>query len=108
MTKPIRPEDIGAAKVENFPAAVFDAFNAEITAKFQAGMARIRQDVVVQRLIDGGFKRQEIFDAGWLNVEDAYRAAGWKVNYDKPGFNEIGEAYFEFIRPVSHRSAGQS
>lgn len=105
MSKPIRPEEVGAAKVETFPAAVFDAFNAEIAARFQAGHARVKQNAIVERLVGAGFKRQEIFDAGWLNVEDAYRAAGWKVAYEKPGFNEMGEAEFDFQR--AHNGRGK-
>lgn len=99
MSKPIRPEEVGAAKAVVIPAAVFDAFNAEIAARFEHDTATVKQEAVVARLENGGISRREIFDRGWLNVEEAYRAAGWKVVYDKPGFNETGEAYFTFEAP---------
>jgi hypothetical protein len=97
MSKPIRPQDVGAAKTECIPAAVFDAFNAEISARFSGRSATVMQEAVVARLVDGGMKRSEIFAAGWLNVEEEYNASGWKVRYEKPGFNESGSAYFEFV-----------
>jgi hypothetical protein len=96
MSKPISPSEVAAAKREHIPAAVFDAFNAEIVANFTAGRAKVLQKDVVQRLVDGGMDRQEIFDKGYLNVEEVYRAEGWRVEYDKPGFNETYDASFEF------------
>jgi hypothetical protein len=41
-------------------------------------------------------ERGEIFHRGWLDVEDAYRAEGWTVVYDKPGYNESYAASFTF------------
>ncbi len=99
MSKPITPQEVGAAKVAHIPAAVFDAFNAEIARHFTNGSATVRQEAVERRLIEGGLPRSEIFEAGWLNVEEAYRSAGWKVEYDKPGYNETGEATFKFKAP---------
>lgn len=96
MSKPIKPEDVGAQKANFIPEAVFDAFNAEIIAHFTHGSAKVIQERVVSRLIGGGMSRHEIFDSGMLNVEEAYRAMGWKVEYEKPGYNESGEAYFTF------------
>lgn len=96
MSKPIRPQDIGTAKAEHFPSAVFDAFNAEIARRFSGGVALVRQSDVVDRLAQTGLKRGEIFANGWLNVEEAYREAGWHVRYEKPGFNESGDSTFEF------------
>jgi len=40
--------------------------------------------------------RDEIFDRGWLDVEDLYRISGWRVEYHKPGYNETYEPTFEF------------
>lgn len=104
MSKPIRPQDIGSAKAEHFPAAVFDAFNAEITHRYFGKRAVVKQSAVVERLVKAGFGRSEIYSSGWLNVEDAYRAAGWTVGYEKPGFNESGEATFEFRASQGERN----
>lgn len=96
MTKPISPAEVAAAKREHIPAVVFEAFNAEIAANFTGGRAKVLQKDVVARLVEGGMDRQVIFDKGYLNVEEAYRAEGWRVEYDKPGYNESYDASFEF------------
>lgn len=99
MSKPISPDAIGAEQAVQFPAAVFDAFNAEIASRFSNDRATVLQAAVVTRLVAGGaFTRKEIFESGYLNIEEAYRAAGWDVEYDKPGYNESGEAKFVFTR----------
>lgn len=100
MSKPIRPQDVGAAKAEYFPSAVFDAFNAEIAHRYFGGLAVVKQGAVVDRLVEAGLKRSEIYSSGWLNVEDAYREAGWVVRYEKAGFNENGDSIFEFRAPA--------
>lgn len=43
-----------------------------------------------------GLSRQEIFDNRLLDVEDVFRSQGWKVEYDKPGYNESYPATFTF------------
>jgi len=37
-----------------------------------------------------------IFDNHWLDVEPIFEDCGWKVEYDKPGFNENYPATFKF------------
>lgn len=37
-----------------------------------------------------------MLDREHLDVEDVYRAAGWEVTYDKPGYNETYDATFTF------------
>lgn len=96
MSKPIRPEEVGGHKATVIPAAVFDAFNAEIAARYEGGRAEVTQKAVMDRLTRAGLERREVFDRGWLNVEAAYEDFGWKVRYEKPGFNEGGEAFFTF------------
>lgn len=54
------------------------------------------QDEIVQKLVARGLKRSDIFENHWLDFEDAYRASGWGVEYDKPGFNETYQARFIF------------
>ena len=39
---------------------------------------------------------QEVYDRNLLDVEDAYRKLGWKVAYDKPGYNEAYEGTYQF------------
>ncbi len=94
--KPIRPADVGELKAENFPAEVFDAFNELIAAEFVGNSATFRQDEVVKLMKSKGLSSRDIFDKGWLNVEAAYTAVGWVVEYDKPAYNEDYPATFTF------------
>jgi hypothetical protein len=96
MSGPMRPDEMVAAKKLVIPDAIWDAFNAEIAQRFVGGLAIVPQRAVVDRLVAAGANEREIFDNGWLNVEDGYRAHGWRVEYDKPGWNESYEAHYKF------------
>ncbi len=101
---PIRPDEIAKQKKNDFPDTVFLAFNEHIAKKFTNKSAVVFQDDIVadiaQRL---GITVQAIFENGWLNVEEIYREAGWEVEYDKPGYNESGQAFFRFTQPFNKR-----
>lgn len=40
----------------------------------------------------------EVYRRRLLDVEELYRASGWKVEYDKPAYCEDFEAYFKFSK----------
>lgn len=107
--RPISPDQLTDAKSAAFPPEVFDAFNELICENMDGAEATIKQDDVVRRIIGKlgadapQYTRQQIFDRGWLNVEDAYRKAGWSVEYDKPGFNETYPATFTFKKGRKRR-----
>ncbi|MDG1949717.1 MAG: hypothetical protein P8J32_02740 [bacterium] len=42
--------------------------------------------------------RRKVFDEKRLDIEPAFEKDGWKVVYDKPGYNESGNAYFVFSK----------
>ncbi len=103
--KPITPQQAKSNRVAVLPSAVLEAFNELITENLDGKSATIGQNeaiALIQKkltLTDGGIyhlSAQEICDKGWLNIEDVYREAGWKVAYDKPGYNETYEATFKF------------
>jgi len=112
MTKPITPSQVGAAKATAIPHEVIRAFNELIAANCVNGRSVVKQSDVLDRMATlmrpAGFTdaseaarwRQSIFDVGYLNIEDLYRAAGWSVTYDKPGYNEPHyPATFTFSKP---------
>lgn len=102
---PIKPSDIPAAKQKHTPPQVIDIFNELIAKHFNEGRSVVKQsDVVseIERRVEGpdtdqmrAHWRQNVV-MPWLNVESIYRAAGWKVAYDKPAYNEPGGATFIF------------
>lgn len=97
--QPITPSEVIRGKRASIPDVVFEVFNELIAKKFDGISAVIGEDEVVQMLVKKGLKEGEIYGNHWLDVEDNYRSAGWKVEYDKPGFNEEHEATFEFSSP---------
>lgn len=105
--RPVRPEDIKANTA--FPDFVIQAFNDLITENLRNGVAYVLQEDIIKRIIAAQLPasvsssqisqlRSQIFSKRWLDVESVYRDAGWKVYYDKPGYNESYNAYFKFTR----------
>ena len=106
MTKiqPIRPDEAAARQQATIPDFVIEAFNACITAAYANGMATVYQDDVIAAILrtmqsdDDSANRARILRERWLDVEDLYRAKGWSVSSDKPGYNETYRAHFTFRR----------
>lgn len=103
MIKPITPSDAQKAKISIIPDFVIEAFNNKIVQSINSrNYAKVLQNSVIgeimycanERNID--VTREEIFAKGWLDIEQLFRDNGWTVLYDKPGYNESYEAYFEF------------
>ncbi len=93
---PIKPEDVGAAKLKHLPPEVIESFNELIARNFSSGSATVLQKDVVSSLVCKGFKSEDIFENHWLDVEEIFEKNGWKVSYDKPGYNESYDASFMF------------
>ena len=94
--RPLSPKEVVEKKISSIPDAVFEVFNELIAKDFNGAYAIVKQKEVVKILVDKGLKEKEIYDNHWLDVEEIYRKAGWKVEYDKPAYNESYGAYFEF------------
>ena len=105
MTEPIKPKDIVSAKKESMPDQVIEAFNELIAEKWDGSSSTVKQSDAVKRIISkfGWDKTQsnELFDNHWLDVEPIFRKAGWKVEYDKPGFNETYPATYTFEKKTT-------
>lgn len=96
--RPIKPEDIAIEKERTFPDVVFGSFNELITQKWNGNYAIFQQDDVIALMVEKGLKREEIFDKDWLNVEDVYESVGWRVEYDRPAYNESYPTTLTFTR----------
>ena len=102
-TKPIRPDEVSALRAATIPDFVIEAFNELIAANFSGNQAVVRQceavDVILAKSrwrVEPGLKREDVYSLHYLDVEHLYRAEGWEVEYDKPGFNENYEPKFFF------------
>ncbi len=96
--KPITKEE-ATIQLDNrvFPDFVIQAFNECISESQIKRTKVVTQENVIDRIIKlGNVTKKDVFENHWLDVEEHYRKAGWKVRYDRPGFNEDYKAYFEF------------
>jgi hypothetical protein len=97
-TQPIKPSEVTGVK----PDEVVAAFNELIEEKWDGAKAEVLQEEAVERIMykmnvaSKTFTREQIFSKGYLNIETLYRKNGWKVEYDKPGYNENYPASFIF------------
>ena len=120
MTKPITPAEAASHKAIVLPDFVIEAFNHMIALSLCNGRAEFKQKDVEKLIVDKallnyhtvpGYEPQPgektpsrasierlMINQHWLDVEDLYRSVGWRVTYDKPGYNETYDATFTFSR----------
>ncbi len=98
--KPISPQEARANQKAGIPDFVIAAFNEMISNKIGNNKSvRIKQDDVANLALKNapeGTTYQTLIDNHWLDVEPLFTEQGWKVEYDKPGFNETYAATFTF------------
>lgn len=99
MVNPISPSEVVKHKLRILPDLVITTFNNLISANFIDGSARVKQKDAIQALFNAGFNKERIFADNLLDVEDIYRSAGWRVEYDRPGYDETYEPTFLFSAP---------
>ena len=100
MAKVYSPEDVLKKRVETIPDFVITAFNDLLTENYADEGTVIKQDDAISRILqynkDDELTREIIFKKRWLDIEPLYRRKGWKVDYEKPAFDERFEPYFIF------------
>lgn len=95
-TKPISPDEVAKLRENFIPEAIFKAFNELIVSRWDGRESSFTQEEVVAVAKKLGHVVNYVNHE--LDVEDIYRAAGWIVEYNKPGYNEEYPAYFSFKR----------
>lgn len=98
--KPIRPEDIGAAKKAILPPEVIAAANEIITQNWNGSSARFTTTELAGRIrkkMDMG-DNEAVAAKGWLDIEDVYRNEGWKVEFYKTGYSDPEDDYYIFTK----------
>jgi hypothetical protein len=97
MTTPITPEEAGHTKGGLIPDEVMAVFNSLIAQNYDGRQAVVRQDDAVRLIVERmSCTREDVFSRRYLDVEALFEAAGWKVDYDKPGYCEAYAATFTF------------
>lgn len=96
--KPIKPAEIAEARKRlSGYDEVIKIFNQMIIESWNGSSVTLRQDEIVKRILkETNITHENIFSMHYLDVEDDFRAQGWKVEYDKPGYCETYEATFTF------------
>ncbi len=98
MTRPITPDEAGETRA--IPPEVLEAFNQLIKQNMRRGVAHVGLNEVAKlAAVKLDCRVEYLFDHDLLDVENAYRQAGWVVEYDQPGYNEEGQGVFTFRRP---------
>lgn len=85
---------------QSIPPELYDTVNEFIKQRSSDNPITITQKEVMEALLARmpHVTRQHVWDHRWLDFESAYKKAGWKVVYDKPGYGETYEAFWEFSR----------
>lgn len=99
MVKPLSPSEVLEVRTKLFPDFVLETWNTAIAKNWSGRSSRIEQPDIINLLLAAApntASRSDVFDNHWLDIEDVYRAEGWLVEYDKPGYNESYNAYFVF------------
>lgn len=95
--EPIKPDDAEDTRNASFPSEVIQAFNNAIIANLRNGVAKFKCKSVAAAIANSmGTTVETIYANHWMDVEPVYRAQGWDVEYDKPGFNETYDAIWIF------------
>lgn len=97
--QPITPAEVSKVITATIPDEVVTVFNKLITRNWNGHSSCVTQNEAVELVAQQmGVSRQKALDNHWLDVESLFEAAGWKVVYDKPGYNEPYPATFTFSR----------
>lgn len=107
QVRPFSPDDVLKNKIDNIPWFVIQAVNELLAQRFSGNSCIIKQEEIMVRAqgiamasnaSEDWSNRQSFYDNHWLDFETVYSQAGWKVIYDKPGYNESYDAFFKFAR----------
>lgn len=103
--RPILPKEIDDAKSATVHPKLIEAANNLIVKEWNGYSANFKlKELVAEfvRITEGDehneSAKSKVYKDQNLNIEDIFRKAGWKVNYDSPGYNESYDAYFEFTK----------
>lgn len=102
--KPISPEKVEQIRIHEMPEAIIQATNELIVRSWNGRSATVKVDEIIDQYFrvvredDNKMTRKELFDKHYLDIEPAYREAGWKVQFEKPDYTESFPSYFVFSK----------
>lgn len=98
--KPITPKDANTKRLELIPDVVFEAVNELIVEQIGSSQSvTLTQTEVVNRILSkSDISRNVIFDKHYLDFEEVYTDAGWKVTFDKAAYYETCDSTWRFVK----------
>ncbi len=106
MPKPITPQEAKAQKLLIIPNYIIEAVNELLIKHLSSGRAIILRDAIIyaayMRWLECSgsanfdFFKKNLYDNHFLDFEDIYISAGWKVTYHRPDYTEFYDPYYEF------------
>ncbi len=93
---PIKPDEVVAKKKQLTPPEVFEVFDELIAEYWNNGRSSFSRTTAKNKIMTKITNKR--FDYNWLNVEDIYRQAGWKVEYKTPSYDESYDSYYTFSK----------
>lgn len=97
--KAFSPEEVREAQEKGsyIPDEVFEIINEFLIKSGSRTYITISQDELVHAITARmGVTRATVFENKWLDFEPTYKAVGWDVKYDKPGYNEDYDPFWVF------------
>lgn len=97
--RPISPNQLHTIKKKTTREIVYETVN-EMLVENAGDRSRIilKLEDILMKLVARGLDKYELIDKGFMDFEPAYRKAGWKVDYDEPGWNETYPATYTFSK----------
>ena len=104
IVRPISPKEARAKHLVTIPEeviAVINDFLIKGSPNSSTGIS-IDQNEVIEHVIilmkehGKAVERNDFFDKHWLDFESLFKKAGWKIEYNKPGYNESYTAFWTF------------
>ena len=101
---PLTPKQVKEMHQKTIPEEIILAVNHLLVKGCSESRIRviIEQNEVIEQatttMRNNGktVERNDFFENHWLDFEPIFRKAGWKVTFNKPGYNESYPAYWTF------------
>ena len=100
--KAVSPSEARGAKSKYTPPEIIEAVNELLSQHYRPNGIVIKQKDIIalarakMATNESPNANSDFFSQGWMDFEPIYEAQGWKVRYDKPGWDENYDAFFEF------------
>ena len=88
--KPLSPSEVIKKSEDSIPDFVIEAVNNLLVKECHSGRIILKQKDIEREIlrINPGVCSDVLYTNHWMDFESLFRAVGWNVTYDKPGYNE--------------------